>query len=94
VEFQNSGSLSIRASRISHNLNRHFKGSKGDSPIADSCNNISLGAFAASELDVVFSDPDDDDRDGHRNVGILRTPNATDSQRRLHQMALVTFVPL
>jgi hypothetical protein len=30
--------------------------------------------------------PDDDDRDGHRNVGILRTPNATDSPRRLHQV--------
>jgi hypothetical protein len=30
-------------------------------------------------------DDDDDDRDGHRNVGILRTPNATDSPRRLYQ---------
>jgi hypothetical protein len=28
---------------------------------------------------------DDDDREGHRNVGILRTPNAADSPRRLHQ---------
>jgi hypothetical protein len=46
---------------------------------------ISLGAFAASELDVVFSGPDDDDRDGHRNVGTIRTPNAADSPRRLHQ---------
>jgi hypothetical protein len=27
----------------------------------------------------------DDDRDGHRNVGILRTPNAADSPRRLYQ---------
>jgi len=26
---------------------------------------------------------DDDDRDGHRNVGILRTPNAADSPRTL-----------
>jgi hypothetical protein len=23
-----------------------------------------------------MSDPDDDDRDGHRNVGAIRTPNA------------------
>jgi len=30
--------------------------------------------------------PDDDDRDGHRNVGILRTPNAADSPRRLYQV--------
>jgi hypothetical protein len=30
--------------------------------------------------------PDDDDRDGHRNVGILRTPNAADSPRRLYQL--------
>jgi hypothetical protein len=29
---------------------------------------------------------DDDDRDGHRNVGILRTPNAADSPRRLYQV--------
>jgi hypothetical protein len=28
---------------------------------------------------------DDDDRDGHRNVGIQRTPNAADSPRRLYQ---------
>jgi hypothetical protein len=28
----------------------------------------------------------DDDRDGHRNVGILRTPNAADSPRRLYQV--------
>jgi hypothetical protein len=27
--------------------------------------------------------PDDNDRDGHRNVGILRIPNAADSPRRL-----------
>jgi hypothetical protein len=30
--------------------------------------------------------PDDDDRDGHRNVGILRTPNAADSPRRLYEI--------
>jgi hypothetical protein len=29
--------------------------------------------------------PDDDDRDGHRNVGIQHTPNAADSPRRLYQ---------
>jgi hypothetical protein len=29
--------------------------------------------------------PDDDDRDGHRNVGIQRTPNAADSPRRFYQ---------
>jgi len=29
---------------------------------------------------------DDDDRDGHRNVGKIRTPNAADSPRRLHQV--------
>jgi len=29
---------------------------------------------------------DYDDRDGHRNVGILRTPNAADSPRRLYQV--------
>jgi hypothetical protein len=51
---------------------------------------IDLGAFAASELDKDFtsSGDDDDDRDGHRNVGILRTPNAGDSPRRLYQMLL------
>jgi hypothetical protein len=27
----------------------------------------------------------DDDRDGHRNVGIQRTPNAANSPRRLYQ---------
>jgi hypothetical protein len=32
------------------------------------------------------SDPDDDDRDEHRNVVILRTPNAADSPRRLYQV--------
>jgi hypothetical protein len=31
------------------------------------------------------SDPDDDDLDGNRNVGTIRTPNAADSPRRLHQ---------
>jgi hypothetical protein len=48
---------------------------------------MGLGAFAASELDKVFSgyQPDDDDRDGHRNVGIQHTPNAADSPRRLYQ---------
>jgi hypothetical protein len=30
--------------------------------------------------------PDYDDRDGHRNVGILRTPKAADSPRRLYQV--------
>jgi hypothetical protein len=29
---------------------------------------------------------DDDDRDGQRNVGILRTSNAADSPRRLYQI--------
>jgi hypothetical protein len=33
--------------------------------------------------------PDDDDRDGHRNVGIQRTPNAADSPRRLYHVILV-----
>jgi hypothetical protein len=33
--------------------------------------------------------PDDDDRDVHRNVGILRTPNAADSPRRLYQNRLI-----
>jgi len=27
----------------------------------------------------------DDDRDGHRKDGILRTPNAADSTRRIYQ---------
>jgi len=32
------------------------------------------------------SDPDDDDdRDDLRNVGSIRTPDAADSPRRLHQ---------
>jgi hypothetical protein len=35
--------------------------------------------------------PDDDDRDGHRNVGILRTPNAADSPRRLYQVITISF---
>jgi hypothetical protein len=56
---------------------------------------IGLGAFAASELDKVFSGyqpfPDNDDRDGHRNVGILRTPNAADSPRRLYQIPWYSF---
>jgi hypothetical protein len=35
---------------------------------------------------IIIRDPDDDDdRDGHRNVGTLRTPNVADSPRRLHQ---------
>jgi hypothetical protein len=34
----------------------------------------------------VKSYPDVDDRVGHRNVGIQRTPNAADSTRRLHQV--------
>jgi hypothetical protein len=56
------------------------------------CVVLGLGAFAASELDKVFSGyqprsyPDDDDRDGHRNVGILRTPNTADSPRRIYQI--------
>jgi hypothetical protein len=36
-------------------------------------------------FDKVFYPDDDDDRDGHRNVGIQRTPNAADSLRRLYQ---------
>jgi len=32
------------------------------------------------------SSPDDDDRDGHRNVGTIGTPNAADSPRRQHQV--------
>jgi hypothetical protein len=38
-------------------------------------------------------DDDDDDRDGHRNVGILRTPNAADSPRRLYHFRCVLFIP-
>jgi hypothetical protein len=30
--------------------------------------------------------PNDDDRDGHRNVGILSTPNVADSPRSLYQV--------
>jgi hypothetical protein len=45
----------------------------------------SLGAFAASELD-------DDDRDGHQNVGTLRTPNAADSPRRLHEKLVIQLI--
>jgi hypothetical protein len=37
-------------------------------------------------FDVLDIYPDDEDRDGHRNVGILRTPNAADSPRRLCQV--------
>jgi hypothetical protein len=37
------------------------------------------------------SDPDDDDRDGHRNVGTIRTPNAADSPRILHQILKLMF---
>jgi hypothetical protein len=33
-----------------------------------------------------MSDSDDDDQDGHQHVGTLRTPNAADSPRRLHQI--------
>jgi hypothetical protein len=59
---------------------------------------VSLGAFAASELDEVFSvyQPRSvyvlyrrfDDHHGHgcRNVGTILTPNAADSPRRLHQV--------
>jgi hypothetical protein len=43
------------------------------------------------------SNPDDDDRDGHRNVGKQRTPNTADSPRRLYQKHLFshfgTFSP-
>jgi hypothetical protein len=38
--------------------------------------------------DDVTSYPDDDDRDGHQNVGILCTPNVADSPRRLYQIVL------
>jgi hypothetical protein len=31
-------------------------------------------------------DDDDDDRDGLRNVGLIRTCDAADSPRRLHQI--------
>jgi hypothetical protein len=44
---------------------------------------ILLGDFNAKVGRDIY--PDDDDRDGHRNVGILRTPNAADSPRRLYQ---------
>jgi hypothetical protein len=44
--------------------------------------NIGLGALAF---------PDDDDRDGHRNVGILCTPNAADSPKRLYQVHFSSF---
>jgi hypothetical protein len=37
------------------------------------------------------SHPDDDDRDGHRNVGKIRTRNAADSPRRLHQDIMMSF---
>jgi hypothetical protein len=37
---------------------------------------------------ILFSIGDDDDRDGHRNVGILHTPNVADSPRRLYQVHL------
>jgi len=30
--------------------------------------------------------PDDDERDGHRNVGWIQIPNATVILRRLHRM--------
>jgi hypothetical protein len=45
----------------------------------------SLETNTQTSIDVVFSGPDDD-RDGHRNVGTIRTPNAADSPRRLHQI--------
>jgi hypothetical protein len=35
-------------------------------------------------ISVIY--PDDDDRDGHQNVDILRTPNVADSPRRLYQI--------
>jgi hypothetical protein len=62
---------------------RGFRDQLGECQILQK--NIGLGAFAASELDKVFSGYHDDDRDGHRNVGILRTSNAADSPRRLYQ---------
>jgi hypothetical protein len=37
------------------------------------------------------SDPDNDDRDGHRNVGTLHTTNAADSPRRLHQISQMSY---
>jgi hypothetical protein len=51
---------------------------------------ITMNITFFMELDGFHGDglvtyPDDDDRDGHRNVGILRTPNAADSPRRLYQ---------
>jgi hypothetical protein len=42
------------------------------------------------QLPFVSADSDDDDDpDGLRNVGSVRTPDAADSLRRLHQMANV-----
>jgi hypothetical protein len=36
--------------------------------------------------------PDDDDRDGPRNVGFIQTPNAADSRRRLHRRLGTSFL--
>jgi len=45
-----------------------------------------IARFSATLSIRVTADPDDDDRDGHRNVGTIRTPNAADSPRRLDQV--------
>jgi hypothetical protein len=37
-----------------------------------------------SDLLCPYQIPDDDDRDGPRNVGSIHTPDAADSTRRLH----------
>jgi hypothetical protein len=63
------------------------------------CNRISIASFTRRSMYLVAvpnlvvpsklihtSDPDDDDRNGCRNVGSIRTPNVADSPRRLYQI--------
>jgi len=54
----------------------------------------------ATKFDEVFSgsdddddDDDDDDRDGPRNVGFIRTPDAADSPRGFHKIQVHISTP-
>jgi hypothetical protein len=50
--------------------------------------------MSISVIIITFYPDDDDDRDGHRNVGILRTPNAADSPKRLYPSSIVSTLNL
>jgi hypothetical protein len=54
-----------------------------------------LRARETSGAPLTYQIPDDDDRDGPRNVGFIQTHDAADSPRRLHRSCTpVCYIPL